>query len=142
MTDAALLQAAQRAIEAHGYAGATLERIADEAGLDYAQQSLKLYSEVDSEFGRAVASDTSGYALAGLGRYDEAIALYTVAVDVLRGLGRRLDTADCLMAMARVQDRAGRGEGAKASYAAALEILDALDHPDAATVRECLAKQR
>lgn len=33
MTDAALLQAAQRAIEAHGYAGATLERIADEAGL-------------------------------------------------------------------------------------------------------------
>jgi tetratricopeptide (TPR) repeat protein len=113
-----------------------------EAGLDYAQQSLKLYAEVDSEFGRAVASDTSGYALAGLGRFDEAIALYTVAVDVLRGLGRRLDTADCLMAMARVQDRAGRGEGAKASYAAALEILDALDHPDAATVRECLAKQR
>ena len=33
MTDAALLEAAQRAIEAHGYAGATLERIADEAGL-------------------------------------------------------------------------------------------------------------
>nr|WP_272955041.1 BTAD domain-containing putative transcriptional regulator [Kribbella shirazensis] len=113
-----------------------------EAGLDYAQQSLKLYAEVDSEFGRAVASDTSGYALAGLGRFDEAIALYAVAADVLRRLGRRLDTADCLMAMARVQDRAGRGEGAKASYAAALEILDALDHPDAATVRQCLAKQR
>lgn len=33
MTDAALMEAAQRAIEAHGYAGATLERIADEAGL-------------------------------------------------------------------------------------------------------------
>jgi AcrR family transcriptional regulator len=33
VTDAALLEAAQRAIEAHGYAGATLERIADEAGL-------------------------------------------------------------------------------------------------------------
>ena len=29
----ALLEAAQRAIEAHGYSGATLERIADEAGL-------------------------------------------------------------------------------------------------------------
>jgi AcrR family transcriptional regulator len=33
MTDPALLHAAQRAIEAHGYAGATLERIADEAGV-------------------------------------------------------------------------------------------------------------
>jgi AcrR family transcriptional regulator len=33
MADAALLEAAQRAIEAHGYSGATLERIADEAGL-------------------------------------------------------------------------------------------------------------
>ncbi|TDX03241.1 BTAD domain-containing putative transcriptional regulator [Kribbella sp. VKM Ac-2566] len=113
-----------------------------EAGLDYAQQSLKLYAEVDSEFGRAVASDTSGYALAGLGRIDEAIALYTVAVETLRGLGRRLDTADCLMAMARVQDRAGRGDGARASYAAALEILDDLEHPDAETVRKCLAQQR
>ena len=68
--------------------------------------------------------------------------MYTVAVDVLRGLGRRLDTADCLMAMARVQDRAGRGDGARASYAAALEILDALDHPDAQLVRNCLAQQR
>ncbi|WP_165552887.1 AfsR/SARP family transcriptional regulator [Kribbella speibonae] len=113
-----------------------------QAGLDYAQQSLKLYTESDSEFGRAVASDTSGYALVGLGRFDEAIDLYTVAVDVLRALGRRLDTADCLMAMARVQDRAGRGDGARASYAAALEILDALDHPDAETVRNCLAQQR
>ena len=33
MADTALLEAAQRAIEAHGYSGATLERIADEAGL-------------------------------------------------------------------------------------------------------------
>jgi AcrR family transcriptional regulator len=33
VSDPALLQAAQRAIEAHGYSGATLERIADEAGL-------------------------------------------------------------------------------------------------------------
>jgi hypothetical protein len=68
--------------------------------------------------------------------------VYTVAVETLRWLGRRLDTADCLMAMARVQDRAGRGDGARASYAAALEILDDLEHPDAETVRKCLAQQR
>jgi tetratricopeptide (TPR) repeat protein len=113
-----------------------------QTGLDYARQALKLYAEVDSEFGRAVAGDTAGYALAGLGRIDEAIELYEVAVDLMRKLGRRLDTADCLMAMARSQDRAGRGADAEASYAAALEILDALDHPDAETVRTCLAKRR
>ena len=33
MADPALLEAAQRAIESHGYSGATLERIAEEAGL-------------------------------------------------------------------------------------------------------------
>ncbi|MFF0345479.1 BTAD domain-containing putative transcriptional regulator [Kribbella sp. NPDC004875] len=112
-----------------------------QTGLDYAQQALKLYSEQDSDFGRGVVSDTAGYALAGLGRLEEAIASYAAAADIMRGLGRRGDTADCLMSLAETQERAGQAEAARDSWAAALEILDELDHPDAEVARRALDGQ-
>jgi AcrR family transcriptional regulator len=60
VTDAALLQAAQRAIEAHGYAGATLERIADEAGLSRVTLHRRGVSK-DSLLADLVARATEDY---------------------------------------------------------------------------------
>jgi tetratricopeptide (TPR) repeat protein len=106
-----------------------------ETAVEYAQQGLKLHEEQDSEYGRSVVSDTMAYALAGLGRLDEAIASYGVALDILRKQGRLPETAECLMSMAEVQERAGQREAARAGWAEALEILEELDHPDADLVR-------
>jgi AcrR family transcriptional regulator len=60
VTDAALLEAAQRAIEAHGYAGATLERIADEAGLSRVTLHRRGVSK-DSLLADLVAHATEDY---------------------------------------------------------------------------------
>ena len=60
VTDAALLQAAQRAIEAHGYGGATLERIADEAGLSRVTLHRRGVSK-DSLLADLVARATEDY---------------------------------------------------------------------------------
>ena len=89
MTDAALLQAAQRAIQAHGYAGATLERIADEAGLSRVTLHRRGVSK-DSLLAGLVAWATEDYraalwpALTGDGGgadrlYDALVALCGVA---------------------------------------------------------------
>jgi len=86
-----------------------------------------------------VVSDTMGYALAGLGRLDEAIASYSAAAEGMRSLGRRRDTADCLIALAETQDRAGQGGAARVSWTEALEMLEALDDPEADDVRRTLA---
>ncbi|MEU4290298.1 hypothetical protein AB0E63_18920 [Kribbella sp. NPDC026596] len=51
---------------------------------------------------------------------------------------RRLDTADSLTALADVQERAGQDGEAWVSWTEALEILEALDHPDAEVVRRRL----
>ncbi|WP_433167431.1 BTAD domain-containing putative transcriptional regulator [Kribbella sp. CA-247076] len=112
------------------------------AAVDYAQQALKLYEELDSEYGRAVVSDTKGYALAGSGRLDEAVASYATAVAILRTQGRRGETAECLMSLAEVQERAGQLDAARTSWTEALEILEALNHPDAETVRGALDRLR
>jgi AcrR family transcriptional regulator len=60
MTDPGLLQAAQRAIEAHGYSGATLERIADEAGLSRVTLHRRGVSK-DSLLADLVAGATEDY---------------------------------------------------------------------------------
>ncbi|MFG1812205.1 BTAD domain-containing putative transcriptional regulator [Kribbella sp. NPDC049174] len=113
-----------------------------EAAVDYAQQALKLYEEQDSEYGRAVVSDTMAFALAGSGRLHEAIASYATAVAILRAQGRRHETAECLMSMAEVQERAGQPDAARVSWNEALEILEAMDHPDAGVVRRALEQLR
>jgi tetratricopeptide (TPR) repeat protein len=106
-----------------------------ELTLEHGGRAAKLHGETGSEFGVAVTRDTMAYALAGLGRYDEAADMYQVAIDRLRQLGRQHDMAESLSSLAETQQQIGRLDAARASWTEALEIFEALDRPDAETVR-------
>ena len=102
------------------------------------QQALPLLVALDDRSGQADTWDSLGYAHEHLGRHDEAIACYRNAVELVRRLGDRYREATMFINLGEAQEAAGNPEAARHAWRAALAILEQLNHPEAAQVRERL----
>ena len=127
-----------RALNALGWFHIQLGR--RQEGLTYCQQALDLQKEIDDQFGQADTLDSIATAYSALGNHHEAIAHYQQAVLLYREFGHRHSEADTLACLGDLHLAIGSPDAARDAWYAAVAILDELDHPEAAQVRDKLAK--
>jgi tetratricopeptide (TPR) repeat protein/transcriptional regulator with XRE-family HTH domain len=104
------------------------------------QQALVLLRELGNRLGQGATWDSIGYAHSRLGRYPLAIACHRRGLALIRdsGGGPYLE-AQCLHHLGDAHHAAEHSDAARSAWQQALDILDALDHPDAGAVRGKLA---
>jgi DNA-binding SARP family transcriptional activator len=103
------------------------------------QQSLALYAELDERYNVGHAWDTLGYAEHHLGNLAEAAACYQRALGIHREFGDLVNEADTLIRLGDTRHASGELSEVRVAWQQALDILDELQHPDAAKVRDKLA---
>lgn len=104
-------------------------------GLDYCRRARDWYHENRNLWGEANALDSLGYAHHHLGEYREAIDCYRHAVRLSRAAGDRPSEAEALSHLGDTYHAVGDLASARAAWEAALDVLDALGHPDADHLR-------
>jgi tetratricopeptide (TPR) repeat protein len=129
-----------RALNALGWFHIQLGHL--DQGLTYCQQALDLQNEIGDQFGQADTLHSIGTAYNALGNHQQAIACYQEAMLLFRDFGHRSSEAALLTCLGDMYLAYGSPGDARDAWQGALEILDELDHPDAAWVREKLAKLR
>jgi DNA-binding SARP family transcriptional activator len=129
-----------RALNALGWFHIQLGHL--EQGLTYCQQALDLQNEIGDQFGQADTLHSIATAYNALGNHQQAIARYQEAMLLFRDFGHRSSEATLLTCLGDMYVAYGSPGDARDAWQGALEILDELDHPDAARVREKLAKLR
>ncbi len=129
-----------RALNAVGWFHIQLGR--PQEGLTYCRHALDLQREADDQFGQADTMDSIATAYSRLGNHREAIAHYQQAVLLYHEFGHRHSEADALASLGDLHLANGSPAAAGDVWQEALAILDELDHPEAAQVREKLAKLR
>ncbi|WP_204745353.1 AfsR/SARP family transcriptional regulator [Glycomyces paridis] len=102
--------------------------------LDYCRQSLDR-TRSDDHSGLAATWDSLGYIHHHLGDHAQAVDSYEHALDNYRIVGNRLEEAATLIRLGDTHHATGNPDPARNAWQAALDILAALDHPDADTVR-------
>jgi tetratricopeptide (TPR) repeat protein len=102
-------------------------------------EALALQQEIGDRDGEAATWDSLGYAHHSLDRFGEAVACYQRAIDHRRELGDRYYEAASLRRLGDTHLASGDPATAARSWRAALEILDALGHAEAAEIRRKLA---
>jgi DNA-binding SARP family transcriptional activator/Tfp pilus assembly protein PilF len=110
-----------------------------EQALFHCQQALVGLREVGDRRGEAGTLDTIGYAHHHLGRHRPAVTYLDRACAIYQELGEHYYLADTLVHLGDAQLAAGDADAARDSFRRALALLDQLDHPDAAQVRDRLA---
>lgn len=105
-----------------------------EQALEYCHQSLVLHEAGDWP-GRADTWDSLGYAHHQLGRHGEAAACYERALALWHDLGDRYQMGMTLLRLGDARRGGGERDAARAAWRRAVDILDALRHPEAAAVR-------
>ncbi|GAA2612989.1 BTAD domain-containing putative transcriptional regulator [Paractinoplanes durhamensis] len=108
-------------------------------GLDCCGQALELFREARDATGEAATWDSIGFFHSQKGDPDSAEPCYRRALDLFREQGDRYNEADVLNHLAEAQRAMGRTTAARDTWTAALDILLALDHPDAGNIRTALA---
>jgi tetratricopeptide (TPR) repeat protein len=106
-----------------------------ERSLSYTRQALDVHEELGNLHGQESSWSNFGNAYLRLNRHAEAISAYENAVACARRKGDRTAEAYDLRMLGDAQEAAGRMAAARKSWTAALEILDDIEHPDAAEVR-------
>ena len=101
--------------------------------------ALEIFEEVGDTHGQAITWDSLGRAHRHLGELDSAARCYRRAVELHRADTSRPFRADSLVSLGDVQAALGDAAAAERSWRDGLEILEDMDHPDAAGVRERLA---
>ncbi|GAB3249319.1 AfsR/SARP family transcriptional regulator [Kineosporia babensis] len=109
-----------------------------QAALEHAQTALDLHQELGDRHGQAAAWDSAALALHHLGRADESITAYQRALEMFTAQGNRYFAAMTSRHLGDVYRDQGRVALARRSWQQALDVLDDLDHSDAAQVREKL----
>lgn len=106
--------------------------------LAHCEPALALYEELAQPEGQAATWDSLGYAHHHLGRYAQAVACYRRALDLYELVGNRYEGAATLTRLGDTRHAAGEPAAAREAWQDALAILTALDHPEAAEVRDRL----
>ncbi|MEU1513340.1 BTAD domain-containing putative transcriptional regulator [Streptomyces sp. NPDC005811] len=104
------------------------------------RKAIDLHQQLDDPNGEAAAWDSLGYAHHHLAAHERAIECYRRALTLYRWLHDASLEADTLVHIGDSQEAAGDRAAAGTSWRQALRILERLDHPDARTVRERLAR--
>jgi tetratricopeptide (TPR) repeat protein len=112
-----------------------------DAGLTYCQRALAVYRKRDDISGQADAWDSLGYAHRNLGQYRAAIQCYQHGLDLFRRVGDGYEQAATLNHLGDAQHAAGHLDAA-ISWTEAADILTAIGHPLASTVRAKYARRQ
>jgi DNA-binding SARP family transcriptional activator/Flp pilus assembly protein TadD len=102
------------------------------------RQALALQREVGDRCGEAHTWDSLGYAHQHLGHFAKAARCYQQAIGLYVDLGDRHGQAETLTHLGDMRHAASSPQAAIATWRQALDILDALHHPDADQVRDKL----
>ncbi|MEU8087103.1 tetratricopeptide repeat protein [Micromonospora sp. NPDC049101] len=105
------------------------------SALAYCEQALQLLQQLGDHAGEAATWDSLGFAHHHLGQYDQAVHCYERTLELTRDLGDRWGEADTLSRLGDTRAALGDPASARADWQLALDILTALNHPDAAAVR-------
>ncbi|MGH8793741.1 MAG: tetratricopeptide repeat protein, partial [Stackebrandtia sp.] len=106
-----------------------------EQALHCCEQALAGYRELGDDHGQGITLDSLGYIHHGLDDCRQAAACYREAIAHFRGFGARWAEASSLSKLADVHRDLGDLDEAQACCRQALDILDELNHSDAAGVR-------
>jgi len=101
-------------------------------------QALGMQREVGDRCGEAHTWDSLGYAHHHLGEYARAARCYQEAIGLYVDLGDRHGQAETLTRLGDMRRAAASPQAAIEIWQQALDILDALQHPDAEHVRDKL----
>jgi DNA-binding SARP family transcriptional activator/tetratricopeptide (TPR) repeat protein len=108
--------------------------------LVHSGQALGLQRELGDRCAEVSTLDTLGYSHHHLGQHAEATICYQQAVSLCAEIGDRTGQAEALTHLGDARSAAGSRQAAVAVWRQALRILDELQHPDAAGVREKLSR--
>jgi DNA-binding SARP family transcriptional activator len=108
--------------------------------LEHSRQALGLQREVGDRCGEAHTWDSLGYAHHQLGQYAKAARCYQQAMGLYINLGDRHGQAETLTHLGDMLCAASSPQAAIESWRQALDILDALHHPDAERVRDRMCR--
>ena len=112
----------------------------DEQAISCCRQAIEANRKLGNLHGEAGAWMAMGYALHHLGRDYEAIACYLRSLTHYRELGDLAHQAETLSALGAAQHAAGDRQATREAWQNALDILEALQHPDAGQLRAKLAR--
>jgi tetratricopeptide (TPR) repeat protein len=116
--------------------GWSYARLGDyDQALVHCQQAIGMLRELGDTIGVASTLGSLGYVHRCLADYEQALACYNQALETVRATGYRYQIAETLSSIGDTQHDAGRPQFARTAWQQALEILEDLDHPDAARVR-------
>jgi DNA-binding SARP family transcriptional activator/Flp pilus assembly protein TadD len=104
------------------------------------RQALGLQREVGDRCGEARTWDSLGYAHYHLGHYAKAARCYQQAIGLFVDLGDRHGQAETLTHLGDMRRAAASPQAAIETWRQALDILEALHHPDADQVRDKLGR--
>jgi DNA-binding SARP family transcriptional activator len=104
------------------------------------RQALRLQRELGDLCGEAHTWDSLGYAHHHLGQYTKSARCYQQAIGLYVELGDRHGQAQALDHLGDMRCAAARPQAAIETWQQALDILDALQHPDAEDVRDKLSR--
>jgi tetratricopeptide (TPR) repeat protein len=103
--------------------------------LEYCQQALAIFQQIDDPWAEALTWHSLGYAHHRAGQHASAAECYQEALRLLRAYGDRYNPATVLTHLGDAYHAGGDTVAARESWHAALSILTKLQHPDADAVR-------
>ncbi|SDD69184.1 ATP-binding protein [Glycomyces harbinensis] len=109
-----------------------------EQSVDYCSRALTGLRAAGDRFGEAATLDSLGYAYHHFGRHRLAVRHFRQSIEQYRFIGERHGTAIALTNFGDLLASIDHPEMARGLWRQALAVLDELDHPDAAGVRERL----
>jgi tetratricopeptide (TPR) repeat protein len=126
-----------------GNLGVAYDRLGEHRrAIEYYEQSLTIMREMGHRLGEGATLGNLGSAYYNLGKYRRAIEYYEQQLQITREIGDRLGEANALFNSALALDQLGDRPTAIDRAEAALMILEAIESPVAARVRDKLAKWR
>jgi tetratricopeptide (TPR) repeat protein len=98
--------------------------------LENCNAALAIARKAGDRVAEAAALDSLGYINHRIGRWEHAMIRYHQALDLRRGIGHRNEEASTLVRMGDTQVAMGDATAARASWDAALAVLDEASKPD------------
>lgn len=127
-----------QALNSVGWLHAQLGQYGD--AVKYCEQAVEVHRELADREGLANALDSLGFAHHGHGDHRQAIVHYQEALVVLRQLADPYYETITLTHLGDTHHAAGDRRAAADAWRASLAMLDELGHPDAADLRDKLAR--
>ncbi|AGZ40607.1 ATP-binding protein [Actinoplanes friuliensis] len=110
-----------------------------EQGIAYCERALRVHAETRASNIGSEIWDSLGFAHHQLGHFTEAAHAYEQAATLFSESGDQYNTTLCLTQLGQVHLDAGDKDRTRAAWQRALDILEELQHEDAAALRERLS---